>query len=99
MLHGVRISHSWGGRVAFSFDRLPHHGVHDGMHYAMGYCGAGLPKGTYLGHKTALQILGQEDAETPFTDTRFATLPFYNGWPWFIPAISVYYKLRDRLDR
>ena len=99
MLNGVRIGHSWGGRVAFSFDRLPHHGSHDGMHYAMGFCGAGLPKGTYLGHKTALRILGRENAETPFTDTPFPTLPFYNGWPWFVPALSVYYILRDRLDR
>ena len=99
MLEGVRLSHGWGGRVAFSFDRLPHHGNHDGMHYAMGYCGAGLPKGTYLGHKTALDILGEKDTTTPFTDTPFPTLPFYNGWPWFVPALSVYYLLRDRLER
>ena len=61
-LGDLGISHSWGGQVAFSFDRLPHNGIHDGIHYAMGFCGAGLPKGTYLGHMTARTILGEADA-------------------------------------
>ena len=99
VLEGRRISHSWGGQVAFSFDRLPHDGVHEGIHYAIGFCGAGLPKGTYLGHKTARAMLGDTDAATPFTDTRFPSLPFYGGTPWFLPAVSLYYRLCDRLAR
>ena len=95
-LASLRVGHSWGGQVAFSFDRLPHNGVHNGIHYAIGFCGAGLPKGTYLGHKTAQAILGDPDAATPFTDTRFPSLPFYTGTPWFLPAISLYYRLCDR---
>ena len=87
-LDGLRVSHSWGGQVAFSFDRLPHNGVHHGIHYAIGFCGAGLPKGTYLGHKTAQAILGAADAATPFTDTDFPTMPFYGGTPWFLPAVT-----------
>ena len=39
------------------------------------------------------------DAATPFTDTRFPTLPFYDGTPWFLPAVSLYYGLRDRFGR
>src|SRR5690606_16427862 len=38
----VRISHSWMGFVAYTFDELAHTGTQDGMHYAMGYCGSGV---------------------------------------------------------
>ena len=42
----LRIDHAWGGNVAFTFDRLPHLGEHDGIHYALGYCGSGVALGT-----------------------------------------------------
>src|SRR5690606_8925253 len=37
-LASVRISHSWMGLVAYTFDTMAHTGQHEGMHYAMGYC-------------------------------------------------------------
>jgi hypothetical protein len=50
-LRDVRISHSWCGFVAYTFDELMHIGRHEGMHYAMGYCGSGVGMGSYLGMK------------------------------------------------
>ncbi|MFO0996032.1 MAG: FAD-binding oxidoreductase [Alphaproteobacteria bacterium] len=95
---GAKITHSWMGFVAYTFDSLPHIGVHDGIHYAMGYCGSGAHMAPYLGHKIALKILGRtSDAATAYDDLTFQTRPFYSGAPWFLGAAVMYYKALDRL--
>nr|MBX2879442.1 FAD-binding oxidoreductase [Granulosicoccus sp.] len=38
----TRISHSWSGKVAFTFDDLAHRGSDRHIHYALGYCGSGI---------------------------------------------------------
>ena len=73
-LADVKITHSWTGNVAFTLDKLPHGGVQDGMHYAIGYCGSGVVKATYLGHKTGQAILGDPDAATPLSNRTFPGL-------------------------
>lgn len=95
-LAGVKISHSWMGFVAFTFDHLPHVGVHDGLHYAMGYCGSGIPMASYLGHKVALKLLGAAEGRTAFDDLAFETRPFYDGTPWFLAGAVAWYRLLDR---
>lgn len=95
-LAGARLTHCWTGKVAFSFDMLPHTGTHDGLHYAMGWCASGVPMGTWLGHKTALRILGDADAATPLDDRPFPTFPFYRGDPWFLPLVVAWMKRLDR---
>jgi glycine/D-amino acid oxidase-like deaminating enzyme len=94
-LAGVGLTHSWAGFVAFSFDYLPHMGVRDGIHYAMGYCGSGVMLSTYFGHKLGRRILGAPDAGSPFENRRFSTRPFYTGKPWFLSAVMAYYAWRD----
>jgi glycine/D-amino acid oxidase-like deaminating enzyme len=98
-LEGTRISHCWTGNMGFTFDKLPHTGSHEGVEYATGLCGAGIPMGTYLGHKTALRVLGDPEAATAFDGRPFPTRPFYNGNAWFLPVAMAYYNLRDRLAR
>jgi glycine/D-amino acid oxidase-like deaminating enzyme len=98
-LAGYRISHSWKGTVAFTFDRLPHMGVVDGVHFAMGCNGSGVAMATYLGHQTALELLGRTNRPCPFASLNFPTRLLYHGKPWFLPAVSVWYRLRDALDR
>ena len=94
----VKISHSWMGFVAYTFDSLPHIGIHDGIHYAMGYCGSGAHMAPYLGHKIALKVLGRDqDARTAYDDLQFQTRPFYSGAPWFLGAAVMYYNFLDRL--
>ena len=98
-LAGVRLSHCWSGYGAAAFDLYPHVGVRDGVHYAMGYCFAGLPMGTYLGHKAALMVLGSPEARTVFGERELPTRSYYWGRPWFVPAAMAYYNWLDRRGR
>ncbi|WP_458576364.1 NAD(P)/FAD-dependent oxidoreductase [Aliamphritea spongicola] len=97
-LEGIAISHSWSGLVAYTFDELPHIGKQQGMHYAMGYCGAGVGMASYLGNKLGKQLVGDPDGKTAFSIPSFQTRPGYRGKPWFLPAAVQYYRLRDRLN-
>jgi len=98
-LKDAKISHSWMGFVAYTFDKLPHIGARDGLHYTMGYCGSGVPMATYLGHKVALRVLGSPEGATAFDDLPFQTRPLYYGNPWFLAGALMYYRCLDRLAR
>jgi glycine/D-amino acid oxidase-like deaminating enzyme len=93
----ARISHSWCGFVAYTFDELMHIGRHDGMYYAMGYCGSGVGMANYLGMRLGQQVLGLAEGKTAFDDLPFQTRPFYSGNPWFLAPSVLYYRWRDRL--
>ncbi len=95
---GLRIAHAWEGHFAYTFDALPHAGMRDGVHYILGDCGTGIPLFSWLGHKTALRILGRtEEAKSAFDGLNFPTLPGYSGNPWFVPAAVRWYAARDAL--
>ncbi|MHB1216717.1 MAG: NAD(P)/FAD-dependent oxidoreductase [Alphaproteobacteria bacterium] len=98
-LENVKLTHCWEGQTGFSFDQLPHIGTHDGVHYAMGYCGVGMPMGTYLGHKVGLKVLGKPEGKTPFDGRPFPSRPYYWGKPWFLPFVMAYYNFMDWWDR
>jgi len=87
----------WTGCCAAAFDRYPHIGSHEGVHYAMGYCfGSGLPLGTLFGQKLARRILGQAGGESAFDGLAFETRAWYRGRPWFMPLLMRWYRLRER---
>jgi glycine/D-amino acid oxidase-like deaminating enzyme len=94
-LSQVRISHSWSGLVAYTFDELMHVGLHDGLHYAMGYCGAGVGTSSYFGMRIGQQVLGLEQGRTELDGLAFQTRPFYTGNPWFLAPSVRYYRWRD----
>ncbi|MFO0996273.1 MAG: FAD-binding oxidoreductase [Alphaproteobacteria bacterium] len=94
----VRMSHAWSGNVALSFDRIPHIGVQDGIHYALAMCGAGVPMGTHLGRKIALKLLGSPQGVTAYDGLAFPTRPFYTGHPWFAEPLARWARVRDRWD-
>ena len=98
-LRDVELSHSWFGYIAYTFDRLPHVGFRDGLHYAMGYCGSGVVMATWLGRKAALRLLGKPEGKSAFADIEHPTFPFYNGKPWFLPVVQAYYQGADLLGR
>jgi glycine/D-amino acid oxidase-like deaminating enzyme len=99
-LKGVRVTHAWTGNTAFSFDFLPHMGVTEsGLHYAMGCNGSGVAMLSYLGAQVGRKILGGGNRVTAFDGREFPTRPLYTGYPWFLPAVGTYYRLRDWLDR
>lgn len=85
-LGDVKLSNVWTGRCAGTFDLYPHVGNHGRIHYALGYCFAGLPMGTYLGQKAARKILGQEkEAASVYREIPFPTVPLLGGHNWFVP--------------
>ena len=97
-LASTLITHSWQGFVAYSFDELPHTGVHEGVHYAMGYCGSGVSMASYLGMKIGLQVLGAAEGRTALSDLPFPTRPAYSGTPWFLPPVVAWYRWRDEME-
>ena len=92
-----RISHSWMGYVAFTFDTMPHIGRHDGMYFCMGYCGSGVSLASYFGMKIGQQVLGKSEGTTPLSNVAFNTRPYYNGTPWFLAPSILYYQMRDKI--
>lgn len=98
-LANAPISHAWSGTVAYTFDHAPHLGCHDGLYYVMGYCGSGVGRATYFGHKAALQMLGDPAGKTSLDDLTFPTRPFYRGKPWFLPATLRWHSMLDRFGR
>ncbi|NIR30970.1 MAG: FAD-binding oxidoreductase [Gammaproteobacteria bacterium] len=98
-LRGVRITHAWRGNVAMTFDALPHMGYRDRVHYCLGCNGSGVAMMGYLGHQTALKILGRSNRPCAFDAMPFGTRPLYTGNTWFLPFVSAYYHVRDELDR
>ncbi len=96
-LGDTAITHSWSGLVAYTFDHAPHSGEQDGMYYAMGYCGSGVARASYFGHKLGHKILGDGEGETAFDRLAFETRPFYTGNPWFLPAVIRWHRVADKL--
>jgi glycine/D-amino acid oxidase-like deaminating enzyme len=97
-LDGVRISHAWGCRVAFTPDALPHMGEIDGIAYISGCNGNGVAMMNYLGHRLARKILAGGRTDCVFDGSAFPKLPLYGGHPWFLPAVTATYRVLDGWD-
>ena len=97
-LEPYEITHSWNGRLGFTFSFLPHVGRMDGLWHAMGFSGSGNTMAPYLGHKVALAMLGREDAGTAFMKTEFPTRFWHFGRPWFLPVAHAIYRVLDIRD-
>ena len=98
-LSQVKISHSWGGNVAMTFDYLPHIGRIEGMHFAMGCNGSGVSMMTYLGHRVARKIIEGSNAVPSSYDS--GSMPghfLYNGNPWFMSIVGSWFQFRDAVD-
>lgn len=91
----VKLSRVWSGQCAGTFDFMPHIGRQHGVWHALGYNFAGVPMGSYLGHKLALKIIGKEEGETVFGTTPFPTFPGYGGNPWFVPLAMRWFDWKD----
>ena len=96
-LANTRISHTWMGYVAFTFNTMPHIGRHEGMYYCMGYCGSGVSLASYFGMKIGKQVLGESEGDSPLSNVAFNTRPYYNGTPWFLAPSIMYYQMRDKI--
>lgn len=94
-LEDLRFDHVWTGKCAGTFDLYPHIGQHKGIHYAAGYCFAGVPMGTLFGIKLARRILGQKGGDSAF-DRPMPSMPFYRGNAWFVPLAIKWMSRKDR---
>lgn len=95
-LADVRIDYCWGGLVDMTQDRLPHAGERDGLFYSMGYSGHGTQMSVHMGERMAALMAGERDAN-PWRGRSWPAIPGHFGPPWFLPAVGLYYRLKDRL--
>lgn len=94
-LSDLRFDHVWTGRCGGTFDINPRIGIQDGIHFAGGYCFAGVPMGTLFGQKIARRILGRAGGESVF-DRPLETRFFYRGNAWFVPHAIRWLSRGDR---
>ncbi|MCA1326751.1 NAD(P)/FAD-dependent oxidoreductase [Herbaspirillum sp. alder98] len=95
-LAGVRLDYCWGGLVDMTQDRLPHAGQRDGLYYSMGYSGHGTQMSVYMGQQMAAVMAGDATAN-PWRERAWPAIPGHVGPPWFLPAIGLYYRMKDKL--
>jgi glycine/D-amino acid oxidase-like deaminating enzyme len=95
-LSQARIDYCWGGLVDMTQDRLPHAGEKDGLFYSMGYSGHGVQMSAHMGECMA-RVMAGDAAANPWRDNPWPAIPGHFGPPWFLPAIGVYYRLKDKL--
>ena len=91
-LANTRLSHVWTGNTGYSFNHMPHVGVSDGIHYAMGYSGSGTVMAPYLGAKAAYRAIGDARGETAYSSTTLKTNPIHPlAKPHFLHAADFWY--------
>ncbi len=90
------VEFAWGGRVAFTFDRMVHAGRADGVTYATGCCGSGVAVMPWLGMRVAEWVGGGEPPAIASLSFPLVPAP-YEGRAWFLPLAGEYWKAKDRL--
>jgi glycine/D-amino acid oxidase-like deaminating enzyme len=95
-LADVGVDYCWGGLVDMTQDRLPHAGERDGLFYSMGYSGHGTQMSVLMGERMAAVMAGDASAN-PWRGREWRAIPGHLGPPWFLPAVGLYYRLKDRL--
>jgi glycine/D-amino acid oxidase-like deaminating enzyme len=93
---GYRVEYSWGGKVAMTFDRMPHIGRLAGVMHAVGYSGTGVLMSTWLGTRAAEWLGGGQPPALAKLRFRLVPAP-YEGRPWFLPIIGEVFRMQDRL--
>ncbi|HEU0244119.1 MAG TPA: FAD-binding oxidoreductase [Candidatus Limnocylindrales bacterium] len=96
-LAGTRVEYAWGGKVAFTFDRMVHAGRADGVTYATGCCGSGVAIMPWLGTRIAEWVGGGAPPEIASLSFPLVPAP-YEGRTWFLPIAGEYWKAKDRRD-
>ena len=99
-LADTKVTHTWQGNVAFTYDALPHAGEIDGLHFILGCNGSGVSMMPFLGDAMGKSIAGKLHGRMPFADTALPAIPLYSGNPWFLPLAMRYFAWKDaRLAR
>lgn len=92
----VKVTNGWSGVIGYTFDELPHIGkTPNGVHFAMGYCGTGVSRSTYFGHKIALKTMEDKQGRTEFDDFSFPSHHFHMLADTAVPFFERWYRIRD----
>jgi glycine/D-amino acid oxidase-like deaminating enzyme len=95
-LKTTAITHAWDGQIGYTYDEIPHLGrAASGVHYAIGYCGTGVSRATYFGHKIALQLMGHREGRTAFDDLAFPAFPVQPVAKRAVALVETWYRIRD----
>ena len=95
----VPLTHCWSGYVAYTRDTLPHLGINDGIHYAMGYCGSGVSRSSYAGYKIAQQVLQQDNARSAWGTLPFQPFRLHRFHPLGVKVATTWKHWRDQYER
>jgi glycine/D-amino acid oxidase-like deaminating enzyme len=92
------IDHFWSGRVAITYDHLPHiHQPERGITIALGYNGRGVAMATAMGKRIAEHIHGASDS-LPFVPSQITPIPFHRFNRLATSAAIGWYTFRDGID-
>jgi glycine/D-amino acid oxidase-like deaminating enzyme len=93
-LRGVKITHSWSGRLGVSFDQMPHIGQVDNVYYANGFSGQGVATGSYMGKEVAELMLGtrQSSLFMEIKQPRTILAPLDR---LYLPFVSTWFRFLD----
>lgn len=95
-LASCAIEYAWSGNVAFTRDQMPHAGTPGGVLSVGGYCGHGVAMAIYLGNRIGRHLA--DGSKLPvIASLAFPAIPFYQGSPWFLPAVGVWFRMLDWL--
>ena len=94
-LAGVPIDYYWSGKVAFTYDRMPHAGRSRSVYYATGCCGNGVALFPYLGTEMARWMGGGPAPALARIGFPLVPAP-YEGRAWFLPFVGEWYQFKDR---
>ena len=92
----TRVTHAWGGSLAFAFDRLPRVARLDGVLHVAGCAGSGVALLTHLAEQAVDWEFGGDAPLPARIGWRPVPIP-YEGNPWFLPIAGLGFAIEDRL--
>lgn len=95
-LRDAEIEYAWGGTLDIAFDVMPHAGILDGLHYALGFAGHGVAMATLLGTLTGEAMAGAPTSH-PFARALPNGPRWYDGNPWFLPLVGAWQRVMDAI--
>ncbi len=94
-LAGVPVDYYWSGKVAFTYDKMPHAGRDRNAYYVTGCCGDGVALFPYLGTEMAGWMGGGPAPAVARIGFPLVPAP-YEGRTWFLPFVGEWYQMKDR---
>ena len=94
----AQIAFRWTGRVAMTYDHLPHlHQPFDDLTMALGYNGRGVALASALGAAIG-RYIADRSQPLPFEFSKINPLPLHGMHPYYATMAIWYYRLRDMLE-